>query len=99
MPAGPDTPQMAEQRAAQKAAYDAALARGLTEAQAREDVEAGRPLSSSQLAMLASLSPRAVQALVASEEIKAGKDGVPAKEARRWLAARGVPGFGKKSSR
>jgi len=60
---------------------------------ARELIEQGRAVSSAQLAALASLSQRAVQQLVKAEEIPSDKDGVSAKDARRWLAARGVPGF------
>ena len=68
-------------------------------AKAREEVLGGRPVNSTQLALLASLSPRAVQKLVADGEIAAGDDGISASTARRWLAARGVPGFVKKGKR
>lgn len=56
------------------------------------------PPADPQLAALAGLDVRQVQQLVTSGELTATREGreyrVRAKEARRWLAARGVAGFG-----
>jgi hypothetical protein len=61
---------------------------------ARLGLEEGRALTKRELAVLASLSLRQVRALAASGEIACAEDGrVPAKEARRWLRARGVAGM------
>lgn len=70
----------------------------LRAAWARLMIAEGGPVSSAQVAALAGLNPRAVRQLVDAGELSARKrDGeitVKADEARRWLGARGVAGFG-----
>lgn len=66
---------------------------------AREAIEQGQDVGPADLAALASISSTQARALLRSGEIVGGMidDGweVSAEEARRWLAARGVPGFGR----
>ena len=62
----------------------------LSAALGREALEAGRPISTTRLAILAGVSPQYVRKLVSSGELVASESEVKAKEAKRWLAARGV---------
>ena len=64
----------------------------LVAAWARVGLDEGRALTKRELAVLASMSAGQVRTLVRSGEIRADGATVPAKEARRWLASRGVPG-------
>lgn len=66
---------------------------------AREAIDDGRrSVTPGELAVLAGLDVRQVQQLVTCGEIDASREGreyrVAPEEARRWLAARGVAGFG-----
>jgi hypothetical protein len=62
----------------------------LSAALGREELEAGRPISTTRLAILAGVSPQYVRKLVSSGELVASESEVKAKEAKRWLTARGV---------
>lgn len=64
----------------------------LVAAWARVGINEGRALTKRELAVLASMSAGQVRTLVRSGEIRADGQVVPADEARRWLAARGVAG-------
>ena len=66
----------------------------LVAAWARIGLQEGRAVTKRELAVLASMSAGQVRTLVRSGEIRADGAMVPAAEARRWLASRGVPGFG-----
>jgi hypothetical protein len=66
---------------------------------ARELLELGRSISAVQLAALACLSATQVRQLARSGELVLDDGEIAAKEARRWLGARGVPGFARKRGR
>lgn len=69
-------------------------------AQAREQLDQGVVhLSLGQLATLSGLSRRQLQQLASSGEIVADEGSVAPSEARRWLAARAVPGVAAKAPR
>ena len=57
---------------------------------ARERIEGGSPVSTTQLAILGDVTPGRVRQLVASGELVAPDGQVMPTEARRWLGARGV---------
>lgn len=65
----------------------------VTAAIARERISEGLPVSTSALAHLASVTPGYIRQLVANQELPATKNEIAAKDAARWLGARGVPGF------
>lgn len=65
----------------------------LVAAWARVGIDEGRAVTKRELACLASMSAGQVRQLVRAGEIRADGQVVPADEARRWLASRGVPGF------
>lgn len=73
----------------------------LRAAWARVQIAEGSPVDTAQVAALAGLNPRAVRQLVDAGELRARlRDGgltVRADEAQRWLAARGVDGFDRKT--
>lgn len=56
----------------------------------REDLESGRPISNTRLAILAGVSPQYIRKLVAAGELTSKDSEVKAKEAKRWLSARGI---------
>lgn len=55
----------------------------------REAIDDGGAVSPAQLAALGGVDPTYVRRLVRQGELPAGEDGVPAGDARRWLAGRG----------
>lgn len=59
----------------------------------RDAVVAGQGVSAVQLAALSGLSDRQVRQLASAGELVLENGSIAAKEARRWLVARGVPGF------
>lgn len=65
----------------------------------RRRIDRGEPIAASELARLASVSPSWVRTQITEEALTAtsSRRGVPymieAKEARRWLASRGLPGW------
>ena len=69
----------------------------------RRRIERGEPIAASELARLASVSPSWVRAQVTEGTLAAtsSRRGVPymieAKEARRWLGARGLPGWNERT--
>jgi hypothetical protein len=69
------------------------LALVLTAALGREAVETGRPVTVAQLAALAGLDPNSVRRLARAGELDTTDGAVSARDARRWLKARGVPGL------
>lgn len=72
---------------------DTELGLVIVAALAREQLDTGiEPLTTAQLAALSGSSQRLVQQLVASGELAAEDGAVAPAEARRWLAARAVPG-------
>ena len=62
-------------------------------ANARWHIYAGDRVSAKSLALLAGLDERHVRLLARRGNLTLGKTGVTAREAARWLASRGVPGF------
>jgi hypothetical protein len=60
---------------------------------ARERVSHGLDVTTSQLAHLASVTPGYIRQLVANGELPAARNEIAAKDAARWLGARGVAGF------
>lgn len=66
----------------------------VTAAIARERIVDGLSVSTSALAILAGVTPGYIRQLVANQELPATKNEIAAKDAARWLGARGVPGFG-----
>ncbi len=60
---------------------------------ARWHIYAGDRVSAKSLALLAGLDERHVRLLARHGHFALGKTGVAAREAARWLASRGVPGF------
>ncbi len=65
----------------------------LVGAWARAQLGAGQPLSTREVAVLASLSVRAIQQASLDGEIELHNGQVKAAEARRWLSGRGVTGL------
>lgn len=70
-------------------------------AQAREDIESGiATVTPSQLAVLASVTDQQIRQLIRAGELDATEEGrtwaIAPTVARRWLASRGVPGFGRR---
>lgn len=68
----------------------------LVAAWGRHQIAAGERVGPAELGALASITPHMVRELARRGEIRASGErtwSVTAREARRWLAARGVPGF------
>jgi hypothetical protein len=69
----------------------------------RRRIERGEPVAASELSRLASVSPSWVRTQITEEALTAtsSRRGVPymieAKEARRWLDARGLPGWNERT--
>ena len=76
---------------------DDAIGVVLLAALARIRIDQGADVALRELAVLSGLSRRQLQHLAASGEIEATDGRVEAADATRWLAARGVPGFGQPS--
>lgn len=69
----------------------------LVAAAARIRIDRGEPVTARELGALAGIGAYAVRHHLRSGELRATDERparVPAEDARRWLAARGVPGFG-----
>jgi len=70
----------------------------LVAAAARIRLDQGAAVTARELAALTGLSAARVRQLISSGELRATNEKpqrVPAEDARRWLASRGVPGFGR----
>jgi len=61
--------------------------------QGREAISNGQTVTTTQLALLAGVTPQYVRRMVSAGEVAASGSTVTAKAARQWLSGRGVPGF------
>ena len=59
----------------------------------RQAIATGSPVTTTQLALLADVTPQYVRRMVSTGEVVADGSSVAAKVARQWLSGRGVPGF------
>lgn len=59
----------------------------------RQAIATGSPVTTTQLALLAGVTPQYVRRMVSAGEVAASGSTVAAKAARQWLSGRGVPGF------
>lgn len=73
---------------------DSAIGVVLLAARGRWRLDDGKPIPSREIAALAGIRYQSVKDLGVKGEIAIAGGEVRAKEARRWLGARGVPGFG-----
>lgn len=65
----------------------------LSAALGREAIGYGQTVTTTQLALLAGVTPQYVRRMVSAGEVAASGSTVAAKAARQWLSGRGVPGF------
>jgi hypothetical protein len=70
-----------------------ALGAVLAAALGREAIGNGQTVTTTQLALLAGVTPQYVRRMVSAGEVAASGSTVAAKAARQWLSGRGVPGF------
>ena len=70
-----------------------ALGAGLAAALGREAIGEGIAVTTTQLALLAGVTPQYVRRMVSTGEVRADGSSVAAKDARQWLSGRGVAGF------
>jgi hypothetical protein len=59
----------------------------------RQAIATGSPVTTTQLALVAGVTPQYVRRMVSTGEVVADGSSVSAKVARQWLSGRGVPGF------
>lgn len=65
----------------------------LAAALGREAIGEGIAVTTTQLALLAGVTPQYVRRMVSTGELRAAGSAVSAKDARQWLSGRGVPGY------